>query len=158
MIWATVSFWSCFCWLHRASPPLAAKNINNLILVLTIWWCPCEEPSLVLLERVFAMTRVFSWQNPVSLCPVSFCTPRPYLPVILGISWLPMMKRTSFFGVSSKLGKERNQGYICRVHHAKCQARCITSWWYHRDGRKQTEWGWKSRLLNHCGRWLQPWK
>ena len=27
---------SCFCWLYRASPYLAAKNIINLILVLTI--------------------------------------------------------------------------------------------------------------------------
>ena len=39
MIWATVSSWS-FCWLYRASPSLAAKNIISLILVLTIWWCP----------------------------------------------------------------------------------------------------------------------
>ena len=51
MIWATVSSWSCFCWLYRASPSLAAKNIINLILVLTIWWCPCVESSLVLLEE-----------------------------------------------------------------------------------------------------------
>ena len=36
MIWATVSSWSCFCWLYRASPSLAAKNIINLILVLTL--------------------------------------------------------------------------------------------------------------------------
>ena len=50
IIWATVSSWSCFCWLYRASPSLAAKNIINLILVLTIWWCPCVESSLVLLE------------------------------------------------------------------------------------------------------------
>ena len=28
MFWATVSSWSCFCWLYRASPSLAAKNIN----------------------------------------------------------------------------------------------------------------------------------
>ena len=27
------------------------KNINNLVLVLTIWWCPCVELSLVLLEE-----------------------------------------------------------------------------------------------------------
>ena len=27
MIWATVSSRSCFCWLYRASPSLAAKNI-----------------------------------------------------------------------------------------------------------------------------------
>ena len=47
MIWATVSSWSCFCWLYRASPSLAAKNTINLISVLTIWWCPCVEPCVV---------------------------------------------------------------------------------------------------------------
>ena len=41
MIWATISFQSWFCWLYRASPSLAAKNIISLISVLTIWWCPC---------------------------------------------------------------------------------------------------------------------
>ena len=51
MIWATVSSWSCFCWLYRASPSSAAKNIINLILVLTIWWCLCVESSLLLLEE-----------------------------------------------------------------------------------------------------------
>ena len=50
MVWATVSSWSCFCWLNRASPSLVAKNIINLLLVLTFWWCPCVEVSLVLLE------------------------------------------------------------------------------------------------------------
>ena len=49
--WATVSSQSCFCWLYRDSPSLAAKNIINLILVLTTWWCPCVESSLVLLEE-----------------------------------------------------------------------------------------------------------
>ena len=33
------------------SPSLAAKNIINLISVLAIWWCPCVESSLVLLEE-----------------------------------------------------------------------------------------------------------
>ena len=51
MSWATISSWSCFCWLYRASPFLAAKNIINLISVLTIWWCPCVESSLVLLQE-----------------------------------------------------------------------------------------------------------
>ena len=37
MIWATVSSKSCFYWLYRAFPSLAAKNTINLILVLTIW-------------------------------------------------------------------------------------------------------------------------
>ena len=51
MIGATVSSWSCFCWLYRAPPSLAEENIINLIWVLTIWWCPCVEFSLVLLEE-----------------------------------------------------------------------------------------------------------
>ena len=49
MIWATVSSRSCFFWLYRASPSLGARNIINLISVLTIWWS--TESSLVLLEE-----------------------------------------------------------------------------------------------------------
>ena len=51
MIWAKVSSQSCFCWLHRASPSLTAKNIIILISVLSIWWRPCVQCSLVLLEE-----------------------------------------------------------------------------------------------------------
>ena len=107
MVWATVSSWSCFCWLYRASPSLTTKNIVNLISVLTsgdaLW-------SLLLCcgKRVFAMTSVSSWQNSVSICPDSFCTTRPNLPVIPATLWLPtfafqspIMKRTSFLGVTS---------------------------------------------------------
>ena len=57
-------------------------------------------------KRVFAMTSAFSWQKCVSLCPASFCTPRPNLPDTPGIFWLPtfafqfpVMKRTSFLGL-----------------------------------------------------------
>ena len=60
-------------------------------------------------KMVYAMTSAFSWQNSISLCPASFCTPRPNLPVIPGVSSLPIfafqspvMKRTSFSAVSSK--------------------------------------------------------
>ena len=56
MIWATVSSQSCFCRLYRASPSLAAKNIINLILVLTIWWCPCVESSVVFLYFLALIT------------------------------------------------------------------------------------------------------
>ena len=35
------------------------------------------------------MTSVFSCQNSISICPASFCTPRPNLPVTPGVSWLP---------------------------------------------------------------------
>ena len=55
------------------------------------------------------MTSAFSWQNSTSLCSASFCTPRPNLPVTPGISGLPtfafqspIMKRASFWGVSSR--------------------------------------------------------
>ena len=55
------------------------------------------------------MTSVFSWQNSISLCPASFHIPRPNLPATPGVSWFPtfafqspIMKRTSFLGVSSK--------------------------------------------------------
>ena len=104
MIWATVSSQSCFCWLYRVSPSLAANNIINLISILTICWCSCVESSLVLLEEGFCYASVFSWENSVGLYPASFCTPRPNLPVTPGISWLPTfafqsptMKRTHFW-------------------------------------------------------------
>ena len=51
IIWATVSSRPCFCWLYRASPSSVAKNIINLISVLTIWWCSYVEPYPVLLEK-----------------------------------------------------------------------------------------------------------
>ena len=101
MIWATVSSWSCFCWLYRASPSLAEKNTINMILVLVIWWCPCVESSLVLLEEGVCYDQCVLLANSVSLCLASFCTPRPVTP---GVSWLPTfafqspkMKRTSFW-------------------------------------------------------------
>ena len=64
------------------------------------------------------MTSAFSWQNSVSLCPVSFCTPRPNLPVTPGVSCLPtfafitifiVMKRTSFGGVNSRRSYRSSQ-------------------------------------------------
>ena len=51
MVWAIVSYQSCFCWLYTVSPSSDAKNMINLILVLTIWWCLCVESFLVLLEE-----------------------------------------------------------------------------------------------------------
>ena len=53
MFWATVSSVPVlvFCWLYQASPSLAAKNIINMISVLTIWWFQCVESPLGLLEK-----------------------------------------------------------------------------------------------------------
>ena len=104
MIRATGSSWYCFCWLYRASPSSTAKNISNLISVLTIWWCSCVESSLVLLEEGVYYDQWVLLENSARLCPPSF-TARPNYPVTPGISWLltcpfqsPMMKRTSFLG------------------------------------------------------------
>ena len=67
----------------------------------------------MLLEEGVAMTSAFSWQNSISLCPVSFRIPRPNLLVTTGVSRLPtfalkspIMKRTSFLGISSKQDRE----------------------------------------------------
>ena len=59
-------------------------------------------------KRMFAMTSAFSWQNSFSLCPASFCTPRPNLPVTPGIFWIPILHSRTlwwkgiFFGISSR--------------------------------------------------------
>ena len=96
MIWDTVSSWSCSSWLYRASSSLAAKNIINLISVLTIWWCPCVESSFVLLEegvcydqcvllaKLLAFALLHSaFQGQICLCSRCFltsyfCIPVPY--------------------------------------------------------------------------------
>ena len=109
MVCATVSSQSCFCWLYRTSPSLTTKNIINLILVLTIWWGPCVESSLLLLEegvcyeQCVLLAKLCFFLYSCSCTPCFICTPRPNLPVTTGISWLPifafqspMMKRTSF--------------------------------------------------------------
>ena len=98
MIWATVRSWSCFCWLYRASPFLAAKNIINLISVLTIWWCPCVESCVV--GRGCLLWSVRSFGKPL---PRFFlyskstfaCYSRCYLTSYFCIP-ASIMKRTSF--------------------------------------------------------------
>ena len=44
----------------------------------------------MLLEEGVCYDHAFSWQNSVSLCLTSFCTPRPNLPVTPGVSGLPI--------------------------------------------------------------------
>ena len=48
MVWATASSRSSFSWLHIS---IFSFKENNLISVLTIWWCPCVHSSLRLLEN-----------------------------------------------------------------------------------------------------------
>ena len=108
MIWATVSSQSCFYWLYRAFPSLAAKNIINLISVLTIWWCPCVESFLVVGRGclpwlvhflgktllVFALLRLYS--------KAKFARYSRYFLTYAFAFQSPLMKRTSFGGVISR--------------------------------------------------------
>ena len=62
---------------YRASPSAAAKNIINVIWVLTIWWHPCVGSSLVIVGRGCLLWAVCSLGKTVSLCPASFCNHGP---------------------------------------------------------------------------------
>ena len=91
-----------FCWLYTAFPSLAAEIIISLISVLTIWWYPsfglleegvCYDQCILLAKLLLAFVLPH------------FVLPRPNLPFISGISWLPtfafqspIMKKT-YFGV-----------------------------------------------------------
>ena len=108
MIWATVSSWSCFCWLYRASPFLAAKNIINLISMLTIWWRPCVVFSCVvgkgcLLWQVQSLCQtLLAFALLHSVLQGQICL---LLQVFLDPTFAfqsPIMKRTFWGDVSSK--------------------------------------------------------
>ena len=90
------------------------------------------------------MTHAFCWQKSVSLCPASFCTPRPNLPVTPGISWLPtfvfqspMMKRTFLGGLML-------EGEKAMASHSSTLAWRIP--WMEDSGRLQSIW---SRRVGH---------
>ena len=77
--------------------------------MLTIWWCPCVVFFCVV-GRGCLLWPVRSLGK--TLCPASFCIPKPNLPVTPGVSWLPtfafqspIMKRTSFLGVLEGFGE-----------------------------------------------------
>ena len=53
------------------------------------------------------MTSVSSWQNSINLCPVSFSTPRPSLPVTPGISRLPTEK------IAQQFSREQKRCSLC---------------------------------------------
>ena len=96
MIWATVSSRSCFCWLYRASPSLAAKNIINLISMLTIWWCPCVESSLVLLEKGLLWPVRSLGKTLLAFSLLHFVL-QGQICLLLHVFQSPIMKRTSFW-------------------------------------------------------------
>ena len=64
MIWAKVNSRSYFCQLYRAPQSSPAKNITNLILVLTIWGCPvlpCVVGQTCLLWLVCLLLTSLLW-------------------------------------------------------------------------------------------------
>ena len=100
MVWATVSSRSCFCWLYRAFPSSAAKNIINLISVSTIWWRPCAEPSLGLLEMGVHYDQHVLFDKTLLAFTMLHFVVQGQTP---GISWVstsafqfPVVKRTPF--------------------------------------------------------------
>ena len=74
MVWATVSFWSCFCWLYRASASLAAKNIINLISILTIWWCPCALMKEIKIDTNIWNNIPFPWNWRINIVKSEYTT------------------------------------------------------------------------------------
>ena len=92
-----------FCWLYRVSPSWSAKNITNLILVLTTWWCPHIVISWVV-GKWYLLWLVCSLKKTLlAFALLLYFVLRPNLPVILCLSWLPtfafkspMMKRHLF--------------------------------------------------------------
>ena len=88
MIWAIVSSWSCFCWLNRASPSLAAKNIINLISILTIRWRPCVESSFVLLGEGVCYDQCILLAKLLAFALLHFVL-QGQICLLLQVSWLP---------------------------------------------------------------------
>ena len=69
------------------------------------------------------MTSAFSWQNSISLCPASFCIPRPNLPVTPGVSWLPTLAFQSPITKRTSLGVLFLEGLV-GLHRTNTQKRC----------------------------------
>ena len=92
------------------------------------------------------MTSAFSWQKSVSLCPASFCTPNPNLPVTPGISWLPT------FAFQSSMMKRHLFGVLvleCLVGlHGTVQLQLLQHYWLgHRLGLL---WYWMVITIHYC--------
>ena len=100
--WSEPQSASClvFYWWYRAFPSLTTNNIINLISVLTIWWCPCVVISWVV-GKGCLLRPVCSLDN--TLLAFSLLHFALQGQTCLLLSWQsPMMKRTSFFGASSR--------------------------------------------------------
>ena len=140
MIWATVSSVSFFLLTVYSFSIFSNKECNQSgfhidHFVMTM----CKSHFLCCWKKVFAIASAFSWQNSVSLCPASFCAPKPNLSVTASISWLPtfpfqsfMINRTSFLLVLVI-------GGLLGLHRID-QCQLLQHWWLrHRLG---LQWRW----------------
>ena len=102
MIWATVTSRSCLWWLYRTLSS-AAKNIINLVLILTIWWCPYLKSFLVVLEKDVCSGQCILFAKLSYPLPCFTLYSKAKLAcyskyLLSSYFWIPspMMKRTSF--------------------------------------------------------------
>ena len=166
MIWTTVSSWSCFCWLYRASPSLAAKNIINLISMLTIWWCPCVKSSLALLEEGICYDQCILlaelyWPLPCSILysKAKFaCYSRCFLTSYFCIPF-PIMKRTSFLGVNSKRSCRSHRTVQLLQHYWSGHRLGLLWYWMVCLGNKETSFChfWDFIQVLHLKLFSWPW-
>ena len=111
MIWATVSSSSCFCWLYRSAPSSAVKIIIKSIL--TIWWSPYVESSLVLLKEGVCCNQCILLENLLAFSLLYFVLQDQtclLLQVFLDFLLLhpnPLWQKGHlFFGISSEMSCE----------------------------------------------------
>ena len=71
--WSPLEWTGWISWQSKGLSRVMSKVGANYI-----WWCPCVESSLVLLEKGVCYDQCILLTNSFSLCPASFCTPRPY--------------------------------------------------------------------------------
>jgi len=121
MIWATNS------WLYRAFPFLTAKNIISLIYLLTIWWCPCVESSLVLLEKSVGYSWCILLKKPLVFSLLHFILQKqPCLLLQISLDFLLLLSNPLLWKghILLKLPLESLVG----LHAAKSLQSCPTVW------------------------------
>ena len=84
------------CPLPTTQEKTLHMDITRWSILKSDWLCSLQAK----VEKLYKVNKnkpgkwlwlsTFSRQNSMSLCPVSFCTPRPNLPVTPRISWLPI--------------------------------------------------------------------
>ena len=84
MSWATVNSLSCFCWMYRASPSLAAKNISLVTqshpTLCDPWTAACQASLSI--TNSWSLPRLMSIESVVPSNRLVLCYPLLLLPSI----------------------------------------------------------------------------